>query len=311
MVNPTIFKELVKRGYSIRGNTRVWDISDSKLWYVTPELAEGFRGLENYEPYRKNIIKREIDLIHAHADAIVKDSGATTFNVVDLGCSTGMKAEEFLKSIPSSVNIRYCPVDISSHFVDEAVKRIKGLNLKNVKEIKPFVSDFQDLDTVLAMARSADYGTNVVLLMGSTISTYEICDFLFTLSQPMIKGDVFIAGNGIRSGERFVELDKYKHPLFNSWFIPLIRGLGFSDNEVTYDARFAHGRVEGFYTINIDKTLNHNGKNITFKKGDEIIVAIQYKYYDAEFADFGKMYFNDVSIIKDSEGEYCLMVCKK
>ncbi|MBX4212555.1 L-histidine N(alpha)-methyltransferase [Candidatus Pacearchaeota archaeon] len=311
MINSTILKELVKRGYSIRGNTRVWDISDSKLWYLTPELAEGFRGLEKYEPYRNNIIKREVDLIHHSADKIVKDSGADAFNLIDLGCSSGMKAEEFIKSIPSSVNIRYFPVDISPHFVNEAAKRIKDLGLKNIKEIKPFVSDFNDLDTILAMARSADYGTNVVLLMGSAISTYEICDFLFTLSQPMLQGDLFIAGNGIRTGERFVELDKYKHPLFNSWFIPLMRGIGLTDNEVKYDARFAHGRVEGFYTINVDKTVNYNGRDWHFRKGDEIIVAVQYKYYDSEFTDFGKMYFNDVNIIKDTEGEYCLMVCKK
>ena len=45
-INDLIFRELVKRGYSLEGNTRIWNIADSKLWYLTPEQAQGFLDLE-------------------------------------------------------------------------------------------------------------------------------------------------------------------------------------------------------------------------------------------------------------------------
>jgi len=39
-INDLIFKELIKRGYELEGKTRVWDVADSKLWYLTPEQAQ-------------------------------------------------------------------------------------------------------------------------------------------------------------------------------------------------------------------------------------------------------------------------------
>ena len=46
VINDLIFKELIKRGYSLEGNTRVWNIADSKLWYLTPEQSEAFLDIE-------------------------------------------------------------------------------------------------------------------------------------------------------------------------------------------------------------------------------------------------------------------------
>ena len=37
-----IFKELVLRGFSLEGNTRVWNVADSKLWYLNPEQAQAY-----------------------------------------------------------------------------------------------------------------------------------------------------------------------------------------------------------------------------------------------------------------------------
>ena len=52
-VNDLIFKELLKRGYKLEGETRVWDIADSKLWYLTPKQAQGFLDLSKTEGYKK------------------------------------------------------------------------------------------------------------------------------------------------------------------------------------------------------------------------------------------------------------------
>ena len=52
-IHDLIFKELLKRGYKLEGKTKVWDVADSKLWYLTPEQAQGFLDLEEDEYYEK------------------------------------------------------------------------------------------------------------------------------------------------------------------------------------------------------------------------------------------------------------------
>ena len=54
-VNDLIFKELLKRGYSLRGKTRVWNIADSKLCYLTPNQAQAFLDLERSSEYKKDV----------------------------------------------------------------------------------------------------------------------------------------------------------------------------------------------------------------------------------------------------------------
>ena len=61
-INDLLFKELLKRGYKLEGTKRVWDLADSKLWYLTPKQAQGFLDLEKTENYRKSIIQREISI---------------------------------------------------------------------------------------------------------------------------------------------------------------------------------------------------------------------------------------------------------
>jgi len=62
-INDLIFKELLKRGYKLEGKTRVWDVADSKLWYLTPKQAQGFLDLSKTEGYKKSIIEKEVSLI--------------------------------------------------------------------------------------------------------------------------------------------------------------------------------------------------------------------------------------------------------
>ncbi|HLC31092.1 MAG TPA: L-histidine N(alpha)-methyltransferase [Candidatus Nanoarchaeia archaeon] len=313
MIHPVIFKELMKRGHSGMDGVRRWDISDSRLWYVTPELIKGFRGLEEYEPYRKNIFARELQLIQDHAQRITTQSHNGALNIIDLGCSRGIKAEAWLQTLSPELigTLRYCPIDISSSFVDEATQRILSLEKGKVKEVRPLVSDFNDLDTTLALCRSADFQKHLILLLGSIISTSEITEFLYMVSQPLLKGDTLVIGNGLRVGERFVDLAKYQHPVFSKWFFGVMRGLDFNEDEVEYNARFANGRVEGYYKVLIDKMVRYQGREVAFKKDDEIIVAAQYKFYDYELEEICKLYFSSVELIKDKEGEYALIVCRK
>jgi len=310
-VNEIIFKELIKRGYSIRGGTRVWDISDSKLWFLTPELSKGFVKVRGELPiYKRHIIEPELNLLKENAKKISEMAGPEKFNLIDMGCGTGGRADILIKNMPSGVKLKYCPVAMNSYFIDSSIEKIKSLSDK-VVSVKSFISDFSDFDDMIGVVKGGEFQRNVVMMLGSRISHYEINEILFRLSSGMFKGDILVVGNGIRSGEkRFVELDKYKSPLFNEWFINIMRGLGFKDEDVEYDARFENYRVEGFYRIKNDKTIDHKGRKIQFRKGDEVVVAVQYKFFENELKDFFKMYFCDVEVVK-SESEYALFICTK
>jgi len=310
-VNGLIFRELVRRGYSIAGETRVWNIADSKLWYLTPELSKGFLNLFEYEPYRKVVVDTEVGLLKKYALQIVQKLGSKRFNLIDLGCGGGKKTAEFVKNLPSDVKLLYSPVDISEYFIDKAIKSVKEVDSEKVVEIKSSVSDFRDFDNLFDKIKSNEYKDNVLLLLGETLSHYDINDLLRTLSEPLLEGDILIIGNGYRVGERFVDIDKYKAPLFNEWFVNVVKGLGFADGEVEYDVRFANERLEAYYKILADKRVLHEGTKVDFKKGDEIVVATQSKFFLDELEKFCGMYFSNVELLTDEEKEYCLVICKK
>ena len=258
-INNEIFKELIKRGYSKKKDFRVWDISDSKLWYLTPELAKGFLNLKKYNPYRARVIDDELELIKQHSKNIIQKLGNKKFNLIDLGCGNGIKAEAFIKSIPNDVLLRYCPVDISEYYIDSTKEKIRSIGSSKISAIKPFVIDFRELDKVVGILRNGEYQKNIYLLLGETISHYDIHDLLYKISQNMLIGDYIIIGNGIRKGKRFVNLDKYKNPLFNEWFIHIMEGLGFSSDEVKVNVRFTNERLEGYYSILKDKSIDYKG----------------------------------------------------
>lgn len=308
-VNDLIFKELIKRGYSLDGKTKVWDVSDSKLWYLTPELSKGFLNLFHYEPYRKMVIDTELNLIKGNAELIAMKFGKNKFNLIDLGCGIGTKAEELVKNFPKNLDIRYCPVDINSYFVDNAVELVKKDS--RIKSVKPFVSDFRDIFSAIGALRTATYQKNLILLLGETLSHYDINDLLYGISGAMLPGDFLVIGNGYRVGKKFVNIDKYKDSLFNKWFVNIMKGLGFVEDEVKYKVRFANDRLEAYYKIIADKKVYYAGNTADFKEGDEVIVATQYKFYLDELKKFCKMYFSDVNVIADEKKEYCLLVCKK
>ena len=251
-INGAIFKELVKRGYSLRGDRRVWNISDSKLWFLTPELSKGFLNLN---PYKRSVLEPEIKLIKENEKMLSKMFGREGFNVVDIGCGIGDRAMAIVENLPDEIKMRYCPVDTSRYFLDMTTSKLSELRDSRIKEIKPFVSDFNDFDNIIGTIAGGDFRRNLIMLLGSRVSNYEINEILFSLSNSMFNGDFLLLGNGLRKGERFVDIAKYKDPSFNEWLIYIMKDLGFSDEEVEYDARFENYRVEGFYKVMIDKVI--------------------------------------------------------
>jgi len=305
-------KELVKKGYSERSDGRkIWNVANRSFLYMTSDLAESFLKVRSHPRYNKTIVEIESKLLKGNVEKFVGELIDRPFNLIDMGCGDGSKARVFLESLKGGSKLRFCPVNSNKYLVDLALKNIKDSNFESVLEYYPHVSDLSSLHEVASMMRNGEYQKNVILLLGSILASFEIHEYLFNLSRAMFNGDRLIIGNGIREGERFAGLETYKHPLFIDWFSHLIRGLGFEDGEVEYDARFENGRVECFYKLNSDKKIVCGDREIEFKKGDEVLVAILYKYYEDELKEVCQRYFRDVELVRDPESEYALVLCVK
>lgn len=311
-VKGIIFKELIKNGNSKSDGKSMWNIANRSFLHLTPELSKGFLNLVESEVYKKGIFNNEVKLIKDNTKKFIGKIGTDQpFNLIDIGCGNGIKAREFIKGLNGKPNIRYCPVSPSKYMIDLAIKNVKEKKFKNVVTFEPFIGDYRSLGKVTSMMRSNEFKKNIILLHGSIIASYEINDYLFDLSKSMFAGDYVIIGNGIRKGERFVGIEKYKIKEFDNWFMPLLREIGFKDDEIEYSAEFRNSRMESFYGIKVDKKIKHDNKEIKFKKGDEILVFKLYKYYLKELDKFFKMYFSTVEIAKDPKDEYILALCKK
>jgi len=308
-----VFKEFIKNGYSRIDGNKAWNIAQRRFLYCTPQLVEGFLKLRSFPVYKKQIIDREISLIRSSIDKISENLGDESFNLVDIFCGDGLKAKEFIRMLNSKSNIRYCPLSVSSELVNLAKNKVEAENFSSVKDYESCVCDLTEksLKKFLGNIRNSNYQRNVVLLLGSVLAGYQINDFLYQVSEMMLPGDYLIIGNGVRKGKRLVSLETYKHQIFNEWLINLVREVGFKDQEVDYIARFGNSRVEMIYKVNTEKSLIHGNNRVKFKKGDEIIAAILYKYFPSELEKFCNMYFDKVDLMMDKDSEYALVICRK
>jgi SAM-dependent methyltransferase len=251
-----------------------------------------------------------INIIDKNSKILFSGFKNNKFNLIDLGCGSGLKASHVISNIPQDTRIRYCPVDISPFFVKRATERVRKREFSKVGAIKSFVSDFQNLDDIVALLRGGQYFSNFILLLGETIAHYDINDLLFKLSGDMFHGDQLLIGTGLQTNTGN-SLNRYTSPLFNDWFMKIMEQIGFNDKEVSYKVRKSATRVEMYYSLNVDKKIVYQDKTFYFKKGDEVIIGTVYHFTESQLKKICKMYFNSVEIIKDKSNSYVLVLCRK
>ncbi|MBU0760914.1 MAG: L-histidine N(alpha)-methyltransferase [Nanoarchaeota archaeon] len=305
-----LLDELIKKGHEPKDGKRIWNIANRDFLYMTPKLSKSFLKLNAHPRYNEVIVKTETNLIKEYSKKFTGELSGN-FNLIDMGCGNGEKAKEFIKTLSGDVKLKYCPVCSAKELPQLASKTIKKAGLKNVLKCDPHVESLYSLDEISATVRSEEFQKNIVILFGSILASFDIHEYLFNLSNAMFKGDRLIIGNGIRVGERLVNLDTYKHPVFQEWLGQLMKELGFKKDEAEYGVRFTNGRVEGFYKIKTNKKIPYKNREIEFAENDEIIVSALYKYYEEELKEFCKRYFSEVDLVKDKESECALVFCKK
>ena len=309
--NDLIFKELLKRGYSLDGKTRVWNIADSKLWYLTPEQAQAFLDLEKSNDYQKDVIQKEIDLIKDNIGSIMKEVHNKPINIIDLGCGDGKKAVLFISYLGDKARIRYCPIDISNYMIEKALEKIRTLNIEEVVEFQWNVSDFENLENIANLLRKGKFKKNFILLLGNTLGNFEINELLYEIRSSMKEGDLLLIGNGLNTKKPSDLLKAYSNKLLDNLLIKTLTQIGFHEDEVEYGTRFRNSRIEMYYTLKKDKRLSFLGKDVYFNAGDQIIVAISYKYRKDELKRILKLYFDDVELFVSDDDSYALALCKK
>ncbi len=310
-INDLIFKELIKRGYSLEGNTRVWNIADSKLWYLTPEQAQGFLDLEQSEDYKRDVIEKEISLINENIEEIINKTGEDPLNIIDLGCGDGKKAVLFIEQLKGKVKMRYCPIDISGYMVEKALDKIKKLDAGEVVEFQWNISDFENIENITSLLRQGEYKKNLILLLGNTLGNFEINELLYEIRSAMKEGDALLIGNGLFNGDVSSLLKSYNNERVNNFLKHIPEQLGLREGDYKFGARFRNSRVEIYYEIEKSRKIEFQGKKVYFDKGDQIIVSVSYHYDREDFMTFLNMHFDDAMVKFSEDKSYALALCKK
>ena len=164
-VNDLIFKEIIRRGFSLKGDKKVWDIADSKLWYITPKQAQAYLDFQNVTEYSSQLGSKETALIRESLPSIIRLLGNEPLNIVDLGCGDGKKAVVIIGEMKSKMPLRYYPIDISGYMVNKAIDKISKLEIDEIIESHWNISDFENLENItpLLIKGKADSAMEIFL----------------------------------------------------------------------------------------------------------------------------------------------------
>lgn len=312
-VNDLIFKELLKRGYSLEGKTRVWNIADSKLWYLTPAQAQAYLNLEGSTEYKKAMFDTEINMLKKFmADISNRVLNDNTLNIIDIGCGDGKKAVPVINHLNEKAKIRYCPVDISSFMVSKAIEKIKKLNKGEVVQFKWNISDFDNLENVSSLLRDSDFRQNLFLFLGSTISNFELHEVMYEIKEAMDSNeDYLLMGVALINAKPEDIVKSYNSSLVDNFLSKILTEIGFKKEDINLNVRYKNSRIEILYNIKKDTLLTFYDQTLNFIKGDQILVAISYRYNEKDLKKAMKIYFNDVKFYFNPERTWVLILCKK
>jgi uncharacterized SAM-dependent methyltransferase len=314
-INDLIFKELIKRGYALEGKTRVWNIADSKLWYLTPEQSQAYLDLEDSENFKELASNMEFDLLAKAIPEIISTLEDTKgLNIIDLGCGDGKKAFYFVEEIKDKYEITYCPIDISGYMVTQAMETFSSSKVEKKVDFRYNISDFENLENITSLLKYGRSKKNLFLLLGHTLGNFEINDLLYKIRSAMHAGDVLVIVSGIANSKWNEWIEKVKdekRSKMNSFFIHIPLLLGLDRDNLEFNPRFKNSRVEYTYTIKKSQTINFQDKSITFDEGDQIMVAVSYKHKEGDLLTFFNLYFGQTIFKKSKDNSTFLAICKK
>jgi len=185
------------------------------------------------------------------------------------------------------------------------------MNAGEVVEFQWNISDFENLENIANLLNSGKYKSNLLLLLGNTLGNFEMHELLYEIRSCMKEGDYLLIGNGLdnRNVEEIVK--SYNNQNMNTFLVKTLTQIGFEPRELEFGVRFANSRVEMYYTVKKEKAVSFQGKRIVFNKGDQLVVAVSYKYTCDDFRSYMQMYFDDVDFFVTDDEAYALVLCRR
>ena len=310
-INDIIFNEIMKRGYTLEWNTRVFNIADSKLWYITPEQAQAFLDLEKSEDYQKAVISKEIKIINDNITEITKDIKDKPVNIIDLGCWDWKKAMLFISYLKDKKKIRYCPIDISSFMVEQAMNELDKSWVKEVIKFQWNISDFENLSNISSLLRSVEYKDNLFLLLGNTLWNFEADDLLYKIHNCMRDDDILIIWNWLNNKNYEELLNSYNDEYVDRWLKKILTQVWLEEDNLHFWVWFRKSRLELYYSIRRDCRVNFLDKKLDFFAWDQIVIAISYKYTQKDFENYMRKYFSKIKMFFSDDIWYVVAMCQK
>jgi uncharacterized SAM-dependent methyltransferase len=311
-VNDVVFRELLKRGYSIEGKNKVWNIADSRLWYLTSEQAAAFIELEKKDPKQTMFAKKEMDLIKQKFSELTPGIKDKQITVIDLGCGNGEKALSFIKQFKDKSKIRYCPIDVNDFMVNEAMKNFSRHKGINILKFKNNVFDFINFGMISDSLKTDKFETSYILLLGGNLENSDVHELLHEIRSSMHEGDFLLIGNKLTHPDPMKMIQYYNHSQhIDELLVKTMEQLGFTRDELIYGSRFRGNRIEVLYTVKDDKIIRSGGKSVDFRAGDKVIVTFSYKYTQDSLKEVLMMYFDDVEVFTSKDEVFALALCKK
>ena len=103
----------------------------------------------------------------------------------------------------------------------------------------------------------------------------------------------------------------YKQSLTDNFLLKVLTQIGFKREDVEFGVRYKNSRVEIYYTLLRDTRLAFGDRSVAFTKGDQILVAVSYRYNESELKKSIRLYFKNTKFYLNDDKTWCLILCKK
>jgi hypothetical protein len=312
-INDLVFKELIKRGYSFEGKTRVWNIADSKLWYLTPEQINDYMLLEN-TPGFLSAAEDEKILIKETLGEISRQIHNQDFNLIDLGCIHGQRAMTICEFFLSKgLKISYYPVGVSHELITQVEKNFKEKGLFEKVEFKPQLMKIEPfLREKSRSLKTENFKKNVFLLTRENFTNFEPNEILYDVRTGMDSEDVFILTSSVKNQKWTNRTKNFKkRGELDNFIVHTLMALGFKKDEVEFEVRLRNEASEVVYKIKTNKKITNDGRVVEFKKGDKIIVLVSYKHDKKDLLTYLNMNFSEVNTHDLKDKSQLIAICKK
>jgi hypothetical protein len=148
--------------------------------------------------------------------------------------------------------------------------------------------------------------------LGNTLGNFEIHELLYEIRSAMRENDIFIVDTAVDDNKQAERTEAYrKNKKVNEWLIHVPSQLGLSPEEVELGVRFRNQRIEGYYTIKVDKTILFQNKKVQFNRGDQIVVIVAYKHQKDDLLTYFNLHFKQVLLNVSKDKSKALIICKK